>query len=520
MFSLVWIVPLIAALIGGWLAWKAVSEKGPTFVIRFKTAEGIEAGKTKIKYKSVDVGAVESIELSRDRGVVLVHARMEKYAEDYLVKDSRFWVVRARVTGGNVQGLGTLLSGAHIGMDVGKSADATREFTGLEEQPIVTADVPGRHFILKSKTLGSFNAGSPVYFRKIAVGEVESYGLDGDGKGVTSRIFVRAPHDQYVNRETRFWEASGIDLKLDATGVSVETESLTSILVGGIAFQTRGDGKDTEPAAEDAKFRLFRNRVTALAYRDVVVMPFTLRFRESVRGLSIGAPVDFRGIVMGEVTDIRPQYENEETYMVVFANLYPERMASRQIGEPKRLKRGFSREQVIDELIETGMRAQLRTANLITGQRYVALDSFKDAKPDTVDWKESPPRFPTVPGTFTGVAENIAQITKKLSAVPFDDIGKDLKRGLETLDRTLKSVDKLAKRVGSEIAPEVRESLVALRSALATVERTVTEDAPLQQDARAALREVARAAASLRVLVEYLEQHPEALIRGKPEEKQ
>lgn len=519
MFSLVWIVPLMAALIGGWLAWKAVSEQGPAFVIRLKSAEGLEAGKTKIKYKAVDVGIVESIELTRDRSTVLVHARMEKYAEAYLAEDSRFWVVRPRITGATVQGLGTLLSGAYIGMDVGKSAKVTHDFTGLEEQPIVTADVPGRHFVLKTPALGSFSVGAPVYFRKFAVGEVESYALDQDGKGVSIRIFVRTPHDQYVNRETRFWEASGIDLKLDASGVRLETESLASIVIGGIAFQTRGDGAAAEPAAEDSVFRLFRNRETALAYRDLVVMPFSFRFRESLRGLSVGAPVDFRGIVLGEVADIRPQFEDGEIYMVALTNLYPERMASRQIGESDRIKRGLTREQSMDLLVEGGLRGQLRTGNLLTGQLYVALDILKDAKPDRIEWSESPPRFPTIPGSLTGIEEDITQITKKLAAVPFDAIGQDLRRALETLDRTLNSVDQLARQVGSELAPELRASLSALRRSLAEVDRVLAEDAPLQQDARAALREVARSAAALRVLVEYLEQHPEALLRGKAEEK-
>ncbi len=518
-FSLVWIVPLLAVIIGAWLAWKTISEKGPTFVIQFKTAEGLEAGKTRIKYKSVDVGTVETIELSRDRSTVLVHARMQKYAKSYLIDDSRFWVVRARVTGATVQGLGTLLTGAYIGMDVGKSKQATRIFTGLEEQPIVTADVPGRHFVLKSPMLGSFSLGSPVYFRKFAVGEVESYELDKDGKGVTVRIFIGAPHDQYVNTDSRFWEASGLDVKLDATGVSVDTESLTSILVGGIAFQTRGDGKGAESAAEDAAFRLYENRATALAHRDTVEMPFTFHFKESVRGLSIGAPVDFRGIVIGEVTDIRPQYENEEIYMVVFASIYPERMASRQIGET-RVDRGRSRQQAIDELIRLGLRAQLRTGNLITGQLYVALDMFKDATPAKAAWAERPPSLPTAPGALSEIEQNIAQITKKLAAVPFEDIGKDTKRTLETLDTTLKTINQAVKQIDAKVTPELHDALVDLRRTLADVDRVLAQDSPLQEDLRSALREVARAAASARVLFDYLEQHPDSVIRGKPEEKQ
>jgi paraquat-inducible protein B len=518
-FSLVWIVPLVAVLIGGWLAWKTISEKGPEFVIRFKTAEGLEAGKTKIKYKAVDVGTVESIALTPDRGTVLVRARLEKYAENYLVKDSRFWVVRARITGATVQGLGTLLSGAYIGMDVGKSTERTSEFTGLENQPIVTADVPGRHFILKSPTLGSFSLGSPIYFRKIAVGEVESYALDKDGKGVTVRVFIHAPHDQYVNAGTRFWEASGIDVKLSASGVDLETESLASIIIGGIAFQTLDTAATAEPAAQNAEFHLYKDRSTALAHRDAVTLPMAFSFNQSLRGLSIGAPVDFRGVVIGEVTDIRPEYGSGVVHMVAFANVYPERMAGRNIGATRQ-QLGLSRQQAMDVLVKGGLRAQVRTGSLLTGQLYVAIDFFKDAKPAQVAWNEKPPRFPTVEGAFTGIEENITQITKKIAAMPIEDIGKDTKKALETFNATLKTVDEAIKHLDTKVTPELHDALVDLRNSLAKVDGLLAQDAPLQEDLRNALREVSRAAASARVLFDYLELHPDSVIRGKPEEKQ
>ena len=517
-FSLVWIVPLVAALIGGWLAWKTINEKGPEFVIRFKTAEGLEAGKTKIKYKAVDVGTVESIELTPDRSTVLVHARLEKFAEDYLVKDSRFWVVRARITGATVQGLGTLLSGAYIGMDVGKSKETLRDFTGLEDQPIVTGDLPGRHFVLKSPTLGSYNLGSPVYFRKFAVGEVESYALDKDGRGVTVDVFIRAPHDQYVTNATRFWEASGIDVKLSASGVDLETESLASIVIGGIAFQSLDEGVAAEPADDNAAFRLYKNRATALAHRDVVIVPMAFRFNQSLRGLSIGAPVDFRGVVVGEVTDIRPQYENQHVYMVALANTYPERMAGRNIGTTRQ-ELGLNRQQSMDLLVKGGMRAQVRTGNLLTGQLYIAIDIFKDAKPAQIAWNEKPPRFPTVEGAFSGIEENISQITKKIAAMPLDDIGKDTKKALETLDTTLKTIDAAVKQINAKVTPELSDALVDLRRSLADVNSLLAQDSPLQEDLRNALRDVSRAAASARVLLDYVEQHPESLIRGKSEEK-
>lgn len=518
-FSLVWIVPLVAALIGGWLAWKTISEKGPEFIIRFKTAEGLEAGKTKIKYKAVDVGVVESISLTPDRKIVLVRARLEKFAEDYLVNDSRFWVVRARIEGATVQGLGTLLSGAYIGMDVGKSKETSRDFTGLEDQPIVTADVPGRHFVLKSPTLGSFSLGSPIYFRKFAVGEVESYTLDRDGKGVTVKVFIRAPHDQYVNAATRFWEASGIDVKLSASGVDFETESLASIVIGGIAFQTLDADAAAEPASDNAEFRLYKDRSSALAHRDVVTLPMAFSFNQSLRGLSIGAPVDFRGVVIGEVTDIRPEYGNGVVHMVAFANIYPERMAGRNIGTTRE-QLGLNRQQAMDVLVKGGLRAQARTGSLLTGQLYIAIDFFKDAKPAQVAWNEKPPRFPTVEGAFTGIEENISQITKKVAAMPIEDIGKDTKKALETLDTTLKTIDVAVKQINAQVTPELHDALVDLRSSLAKVDGVLAQDAPLQEDLRGALREVSRAAASARVLLDYLEQHPDSLIRGKAEETQ
>ncbi len=517
-FSLVWVVPLVAVLIGAWLAWRAYSETGPAFTITFKTAEGIEAGKTKIKYKNVNVGAVEKLELSPDRSKVIVRARMEKHAANLLAEDTRFWVVRPRIAGGNVEGLGTLLSGSFIGMDVGASSEKRREFAGLEEAPVVTADVPGTHYVLTSETLGSVNIGSPVYYRRLQVGRVESYQLRDDGKGLRVRIFVESPYDRFVNSETRFWEVSGFDVRVGAGGVEVDTESVVSILIGGIAFQDRPAAVRAEPAAEDAEFRLFRRRGDALAREDVLVVPMQFRFKESVRGLAVGAPVDFRGVPIGEVTGIhvQPAEKDGTVYMVVLADIFPDRLSGRRLGgTPSKA----TLQEGVDTLVKAGMRAQLKTGSLLTGQLFVALDFYPGAKPARVDWEAKPPVLPTIPGSLVGVEQNIAAITENLAKVRFDQIGADLQRALETLDRTLKSFDQAAQRIDREVTPEVKDALVELRRSLVAVERVVAADAPLQQDLRDTLREVSRAAASLRVLTDYLEQHPEALIRGKPEEK-
>ncbi|MGH8755394.1 MAG: intermembrane transport protein PqiB, partial [Burkholderiales bacterium] len=253
--QLVWLIPLVAALLGGWLAVKTILERGPTITISFKTAEGLEAGKTKIKYKDVEVGVVTSVVLSKDLKRVIATAELVKDAEAYLVEDTKFWVVRARISGGGVTGLGTLLGGTYVGTDIGKSKNKRHDFIGLEEPPVIATDVPGRQFVLRANTLGSLNIGVPVFFRRLQVGQVTAHELDKDGKGVTLKVFVNAPYDQYVNGNTRFWNASGIDITLDATGFKVNTESLVSIVIGGIAFQTLAEDAALPPAEADAVFQ-------------------------------------------------------------------------------------------------------------------------------------------------------------------------------------------------------------------------------------------------------------------------
>jgi paraquat-inducible protein B len=240
-FQVVWLIPIVSALIGGWIAVKAVLDRGPVVTITFQNAEGLEAGKTKLKYKDVEIGLVKSVSLTPDLKRVVATAELVKEVKAYLVEDTRFWVVRPRISGGTVSGLGTLLSGSYIGVDTGKSNKPRKDFDGLETPPIVTIDTPGREFTLVSDQMASADNGSPVFFRRLRAGQVTSFALNPDGKGVTLKVFVNEPYDKYVSSNTRFWSASGIDMKLDASGVTVETESLISILLGGIAFETPED---------------------------------------------------------------------------------------------------------------------------------------------------------------------------------------------------------------------------------------------------------------------------------------
>ncbi|MES2563129.1 MAG: MlaD family protein, partial [Pseudomonadota bacterium] len=260
----VWLLPVVAAVIGGWLAVRAILSDGPNVTIRFKTAEGIEPGKTRVKFKDVDIGVVRRITLADDRAGIIVRAELSKAARDLVVEDTRFWVVRARIAGGSISGITTLLSGSYIGMDPGKSTGSRRDFEGLETPPVITTGLVGKQFLLRADDIGSLDVGSPVYFRRLEAGRVIGYELDQAGTGIVVRVFVNAPYDQFVTGNTRFWQASGIDVALDANGLKFNTESLASVVLGGLAFQTPEDAAPQPASPDGATFMLFQDRTQAM----------------------------------------------------------------------------------------------------------------------------------------------------------------------------------------------------------------------------------------------------------------
>lgn len=512
--QLVWLVPLIAVLIGGWLAVQAILQKGPTITISFVTGEGLEAGKTKIKFKNVDIGVVTSVVLAPDHKRVIATAELSKDATSMLVDDTRFWVVRPRISGGTVSGIGTLLSGSYIGMDIGTQTKERHAFVGLEAPPVFASGVPGREFVLKAENLGSLDVGSPVYYRRLQVGQVTSFELDPDGSGVTLQVFVNAPYDKYVKGDTRFWQASGIDVSLDTGGVKLNTESLVSILIGGLAFQGAPDSVDVAEAAPRTVFALYDTRAEAMKRHDRIVDDYVFNFKESVRGLAVGAPVDFRGIVVGEVAAINTRYDpvKREFSIPVEVHFYPERFTSRYEAGVKGGRVGEDRRALAQMLVANGLRAQLRTGSLLTGQLYIAVDFFPNAPKASMDWDKQPPEMPTVPSGLQSLQDSVTALIARLNKIPFEGIGKDLRGTLNTADKLLKTLD-------TSVAPEARETLRAARTALDAADRTLKPDSAIAQSTTETLRELSRTAAAFRTLAEYLERHPEALIRGKPAEE-
>ena len=515
--QVIWLVPLIAVLIGGWLAVKAVLDKGPTITISFATGEGLEAGKTKIKFKNVDIGVVKGVTLSRDHKHVVATAELAKDASDMLVDDTRFWVVRPRISGGTVSGIGTLLSGSFIGMDVGNSTKSRDDYIGLETPPVFASGVPGREFVLKGDDMGSLDVGSPIFFRRLQVGQITSYRLDDDGKGVTMHVFVNAPYDKYVKDNSRFWQASGIDVSLDTNGIKVNTQSLVAILIGGLAFQTpdEANGQTDQPeAAGQTEFPLFRDRAEAMKRHDTIVDTYVLNFNESVRGLTVGAPLDFRGIVVGEVSAIYTRFDPvmKKFSIPVEVHLYPGRFTSRYKSGQGGGRITSDRRQLTDWLVEHGLRGQLRTGNLLTGQLYIALDFFPNAQNATMDWSASPPELPTVPGGLQSLQDSVTSLVAKINKMPFESIGNNAQK-------TLADADLLLKQLSTQVMPQARDTLAAAQNALNSANSALLPDSTLSQSTADAMHELTRTAAAFRTLAEYLERHPEALIRGKPEDK-
>jgi paraquat-inducible protein B len=528
--SIVWLIPIVAVLIGGWLAYKGLSEKGPMVTINFESAEGLEAGKTQVKYKDVQMGKVQTIRFNTDLSRVIVGVELVKEAGPFLTENTRFWVVRPRVTASGVSGLGTLFSGAYIGMDPGKEGEPARIFKGLEIPPVVTTGMPGHEFLLRANSLGSLDIGAPVYYRQIQVGQVIGYDLNEEGQSLKVKIFINAPHDKLVRKNTRFWNASGFDLKLDASGLTLNTQSMVSIMMGGIAFDTPTSLEAGGPAESDQVFRLYETRAAIFERTYTEKRYFIMNFKESIRGLTVGAPVEFRGIKIGQVVDIKAQYNIERVSpeITVLIETEPQRFV--MIGEASGDDKDRWKKQ-----IEKGLRAQLKTGSLLTGQLYVDVDFHPDAPEAQLKFDGQYPEIPTIPAPLQIITARVNELLSKLETVPIEKIGKDLSDTLanvkniseskellgavQALNETLQETRQLVQKLDSNVAPAISSTLDQAQKTLVSVEGTLGQDSPMQHELRQAIKELGEAARAVRILTDYLERHPEALIYGKGKAK-
>lgn len=518
---LVWILPIIALLVSGWLIYKAVQEKGPLITIRFPTAEGLEVDKTKLRFLNVEIGKVTAISIESDLKTILVTAQLNHSAQAYLHEGTKFWVVRPQIGLGGVSGLGTLLSGAYIEVQPGEGNEL-RNFTGLAVPPVLKHNQQGRRFILETDNLGSLHPGTQINFHGISVGEVLNYELVAEGGKIRLAVFINAPYDNFVREHTHFWKDGGIDLSAGAEGFKFRTAPLVSLLSGGIAFEASNEDTPQQLKAENSVFKLFDDyeQTTQVVYSNT--LKYVMHFKGSVRGLTEGAPVQIRGITIGKVKSINLEVDERsaEIRIPVLVELELERL--------KQMQSNFvlDDQQLVTALINKGLRAQLQTGSLLTGQLLVDLDFYPDSKPFVMDTSGKYPEFPTIVSSLDQFSTSAKVIMDKLAKLPLHELTLELSKTLQgvqkttntataTLDSaktTLGSLDKTA-HAASKTLGNADLTLTAAQQSLSTLKPGSDMHYQLQQ----LLQELTQAASSVRQMTDYMEQHPDALIRGKNE---
>lgn len=528
-FSIIWLVPLVALIIGGWLIWRDIVSKGPEITVTFEAAEGISAGKTAVRYRDVDVGQVTAINLSDNLDYVELTIRMSADFADYLTDKTRFWVVRPRVSARGITGLETIVSGAYIEVVPDSSGAKSREFVGEEEPQYIPNDDDGTRFVLKAEELGSLSTGTPVLLRGIEVGEVLDTELDDNAEGVSIPVFIRKPFDALVKRDTRFWDSSGIALDLNADGLSVRAQSVRSVLAGGINFYTPDTSVNADMAEADTVFRLHESLEKAELLAQGYSQKYILYFDSSVRGLSRGAPVEFNGIRVGTVESVDLEYVvNQGTFRVpVVVTIEPERVSlvgARQ-GE-------IDPKQTVEKLVDSGLRARLKTGSFITGQLFVDL-AMNPVSPARYlgDRRGDLPELPTLPQKLDEIANSLSSLLEKVETFPLEEIGirllgtvegmetivtsPALSEGMDSLKEAAAGISSLVNNLDTSVLPATQTALDAAREALGGVRDVTAPTSPVRYNLEQALKELSATARSLRDLTEFLEQNPSALILGK-----
>lgn len=515
--SPVWIVPFVAIVIAVWLAVQAQLEKGTMIQITFENASDIVPGQTQIRLKDVKVGNVKKVRLSPDLKSVTVTAEVERDVSDHLSENTRFWVVTPRISATGVSNLGTLINGVYIVMDPGEKGSFTNSFNGLEAPPAFHSDAAGSSYVLQAENLGSLDIGSAIYYRQIRVGEVTGYKLSDNQKYVDINIFVRSPHDEMVQSRSRFWNVSGFGVSINADGMKAKMASLASLISGGIEFDNSASYGGEDPADEGHQFYLYPDRESVLEGRFNIKYYYLMKFSGSVRGLTVGAPIEFRGIKVGEVVDVvLANAENVDKSLHVYIAMEPQRFDPNESP---------SREEVdmrMSTMVEQGLRGQMSTASLITGSKYIDLVFVDDAPPKEFIKTDNYSEIPTVDQSIDMVTEKLDDVLDKVAKIPFDDIGKDLSASMTSLRNILQTFEQqntAGKMDGAvqnleDTLATANEALRNISNTMENLDNAIAPDSELKYELTEMLKSVSTAADSIQLFVDELNRHPNALISG------
>jgi len=511
--SPVWLIPVAAALIGCWLVYQNFLSRGPEITLRLATAEGLEAGHTPVKVNSVEVGHVEAIRLTDDYSGAIAEIRMNPGTTELLAADSRFWVVKPRIGRQGISGLNTILSGAYIQLLPGEKADTALHFKALRHPPITSTGVPGVSLILTGSSASSLNAGDPVVYQGQTVGKVETVEFSAEHRRMRYRVFIKAPYSQIITATTQFWMRSGIDLHIGADGVNVRTGSLQTIVAGGITFSQPEGVAPGEPIDDGSHFTLYPTRAAARQDRFDWQIRYGLLLPDSVRGLTDGAPVLYRGIRIGTVKQV-PYFTPDLDYSKLDGFRVPVLIAI----EPQRISNwlDWSEEEWrtnMQKLFGHGLRATIESANFLTGAMLISLH-FKDGKSDYTPRSVGGfPVFPTAPGTISNIQQQITALLKKFNDLQLSGIVSSMQKTLATISTTTQSLNALLKADNTQkLAAELADTLGALQQTLTAYQ----QGAPVYQQLGESLQHLNRILRDLEPLINTLNKKPNALIFGAP----
>jgi paraquat-inducible protein B len=513
--SLIWFLPIIAVLVSGWLIYKSFSEKGEVITISFSTAEGLEIDKTKIKYLDVEIGKVTAININDDLKTIVVTAQMNTNSNAYLNSNTKFWVVRPQVGLGGISGLGTLISGAYIEIKP-EGGEHKHDFIGLNNPPPLKANAEGKEFILETNNLGSMKTGTPINFHGITVGQVLTHELSAAADAIRLTIFINKPYDQFIRKNTRFWIDSGIDLSAGADGFKVRTGPLISLLSGGIAFRAAAEDGIDSIQPENTLYPLFDTYEASTQITYSNTLHYVMYFNGSVRGLTEGAPVQLRGYPVGKVLSISLELDEKtaEIRIPVIVELQPERI--KDVNPDVKI----SPENMVKQLIDKGLRAQLQTGSLLTGQLLVDLDFHPKSKIIDNPKHGFYPEFPTTASSLDQFTHSANIIMDKIAKLPLENLTTEINKTLQGLQgtsaaatNTLNSVKGTMGTVDKTLTT-ADKTLNTAQKALSNFEAGATTHYQLEQ----LLQELTQAAGSVKQLTDYLAQHPESVVRGKSEE--
>ncbi len=426
--SIVWLVPIGALLLALALAWQAYSDRGPVIEITFANGSGIAVGETELRYRDIGVGQVERIGFTPGLDRVVVTVRVDEEVAAYIDADAEFWVVRPEVTAQGVQGLSTVLSGVYIeGSWNGDQGAFVDQHTGFDEAPVARPDQPGTRLVLRTESGRGLTVGSPILYRGLEVGRVGTPRIASDGISVLADAFIFAPHDTRLTDRTRFWTVSGFSFELGAQGASINFESLSSLLRGGLSFDTVVSGGS--PVARGAVFDIYEDEESALASLfaenalDVPRLNVTAIFEDNVAGLTTGADVELSGLPIGEVVDLTGQVDPERfgddrVRLVATLSIRLDQIAMGGNAE--------DRDGVLDFLenrVSEGLRAQLTNASLLTGGLKVQLVEVEEAEPAAFERDAVPfPVLPTAPADVQDVAGAAQGLIARVNALPVEDV--------------------------------------------------------------------------------------------------